>query len=269
MQKPIVSTSTSPPRCATGNTCSTFPGKSTVAGVRKTSDSRLPEVELLSTDIGLKIPGIGHAVQSPPSEIYESLMPTSPSPPRRVTSNTRSTFPRKSTVAGVRKTSDSRPTEAALLLTGIGPKISGVGHAFQSPTSEMQGLPVPISPTPPLRMTGDRSKFPDKSTQRRKRHPPGSVSHSAALPTLPVNPSLKRKRDDNEIPSAGSWVKRKKAGLLSRFRLRYSRSRVPVVQGLCCQSLFSRKELVRSSLPVTELSFFWAWRIPTRLWYRT
>jgi hypothetical protein len=59
-------------------------------------------------------------------------------------------------------------------------------------------------------MTGDRSKFPDKSTQRRKRHPPGSVSHSAALPTLPVNPSLKRKRDDNEIPSAGSWVKRKK-----------------------------------------------------------
>jgi hypothetical protein len=201
MQKPIVSTSTSPPRCATGNTCSTFPGKSTVAGVRKTSDSRLPEVELLSTDIGLKIPGIGHAVQSPPSEIYESLMPTSPSPPRRVTSNS--------------------------------------------------------------------SKFPDKSTQRRKRHPPGSVSHSAALPTLPVNPSLKRKRDDNEIPSAGSWVKRKKAGLLSRFRLRYSRSRVPVVQGLCCQSLFSRKELVRSSLPVTELSFFWAWRIPTRLWYRT
>jgi hypothetical protein len=197
-------------RRAIRNILPAFPSKSTLAGVGKATDGRLAKDTFLSPGIGPKVSGVSHAVRSPPSEIYESLMPNSPSPPRRVTSNTRSTFPRNSTLAGVRKTSDSRPTEAALLSTGIGTKISGVGHAFQSPTSEMQGLPVPISPTPSLRMTGDRSKVPDKSTQRRKRHPPCPVPHSAALPTLPVNPSLKRKRDDNEIPSAGSWVKRKK-----------------------------------------------------------
>jgi hypothetical protein len=75
----------------------------------------------------------------------------------------------------------------------------------------MQELLVPISPTPPRRMTGDiRSKFPDKSTQRRKRHPPCPVSHSAALPTLPVNPSVKRRRGNNEILSADDWAKRLK-----------------------------------------------------------
>jgi hypothetical protein len=59
-------------------------------------------------------------------------------------------------------------------------------------------------------MTGDRSMFPNKSTQRRKHHPPGSVSHSNALPTLPVNQSLKRRRVDNDTLSADDSAKRLK-----------------------------------------------------------
>lgn len=166
---------------------------------------------LLSTGIGPKNPGVGHAVQTSPSEIRKSLVPTSPSPPRRATGNPRPTFPDRSTLAGVTKDSGGRLEETVLLSTGVGLKIPGVGRAVQVPADEMPEVLVPISPTPPRRMTGDLPPMiPDKSTQRRKCHPPGPVPHRTALPTLPVNPSLKRRRGDNDILSADDWAKRLK-----------------------------------------------------------
>lgn len=98
-----------------------------------------------------------------------------------------------------------------LLSIGIGLKIPGVGRAVQVPADEMQEILVPISPTPPRRMTGDLpSMIPDKSAQRRKRYLPGPVPNRTALPTMPVNPSLKRRRCDNDILSTDDWAKRLK-----------------------------------------------------------
>lgn len=60
-------------------------------------------------------------------------------------------------------------------------------------------------------MTSDLpSTIPDNSTQRRKRHPSGPVPNRTASPTLPVKPSLKRRRGDNDILSADDWAKRLK-----------------------------------------------------------